>query len=82
MTDPNRRYFWDLVQGSLEIPCIIMLQGTMDLIDKASKLLAISGKKVVILVAKVVAVSLPAGETKSNLSFVIPTEKRRLRWSH
>ena len=40
VADLNRRYSRDLIQGSLEIPCIITLQGAMDLIDKASKLLA------------------------------------------
>ena len=42
VTDLNRRYSRDLIQGGLEIPCVITLQGAMDLIDKASKLLALS----------------------------------------
>jgi len=44
VTDPHRRYSSDLVQGGLEIPCIITLQGTKELIDKARKLLTISSK--------------------------------------
>ena len=32
------------MQGGLEIPCIIRLQGTKELIDKASKLLGISSE--------------------------------------
>ena len=40
--DPNRKYSRDLPQGSLEIPCILTLRGTKDLVDKAVKLLAIS----------------------------------------
>jgi len=47
VTDPHRRYSSDLVQGGLEIPCIIILQGTKELIDKARKLLAISGEIIV-----------------------------------
>ena len=42
--DPHRRYSSDLVQGGLEIPCIITLQGTKELIDKARKLSTISSK--------------------------------------
>ena len=44
VTDSHRRYSSDLVQGGLEIPCIIRLQGTKELIDKASKLLGISSE--------------------------------------
>ena len=32
----------DLPYGGLEIPCVLMLQGTKDLVDKAVRLLAIS----------------------------------------
>ena len=32
----------DLPQGGLEIPCVLTLRGTKDLVDKAVKLLAIS----------------------------------------
>ena len=39
--NPHRRYSSDLVQGGLEIPCTITLQGTKDLTDKARKLLSI-----------------------------------------
>ena len=42
MTDLNRKYSRDLLQGSLEIPCVLMLQGIKDLVDKVVKLLAIS----------------------------------------
>ena len=35
-------YSRDLPQGGLEIPCVLMLRGTKDLMDKAVKLLAIS----------------------------------------
>ena len=42
MTDPNRKYSRDLPQGGLEIPCVLTLRGTKDLVDKAVKLLAIS----------------------------------------
>ena len=42
MADPNRKYSRDLAQGGLEIPCVITLQGTKELIDKANKLLALS----------------------------------------
>ena len=42
VTDLNRKYSRDLPQGGLEIPCVLMLQGTKDLVDKAVKLLAIS----------------------------------------
>ena len=76
VTDLHRRYSWDLVQGGLKIPCVITLQSTTDLIDKASKLLAISDMEIVIPAAKMVTASLPAGETKSNLSLVIPAEKK------
>ena len=44
VTDSHRRYSSDLVQGGLEIPCIIRLQGTKELIDKVSKLLGISSE--------------------------------------
>ena len=54
MTDPNRRYSRDLIQGGLEIPCVITLQGAMDLIDKASKLLALSDMEVVIPATEIV----------------------------
>ena len=40
--DPNRKYSRDLPQSSLEIPCVLMLRGTKDLVDKAVKFLAIS----------------------------------------
>ena len=40
--DPNRKYSRDLLQGGLEIPCVLMLRGTKDLVDKAVRLLAIS----------------------------------------
>ena len=42
VTDPNRKYSRDLPQGGLEIPCVLTLRGTKDLVDKAVKLLAIS----------------------------------------
>ena len=42
VTDPNRKYSRDLPQGGLEIPCVLTLRGTKDLMDKAVKLLAIS----------------------------------------
>ena len=42
VTDPNRKYSRDLPQGGPEIPCILMLQGIKDLVDKAVKLLGIS----------------------------------------
>ena len=42
VTDPNRKFSRDLPQGGLEIPCVLMLRGTKDLVDKAVKLLAIS----------------------------------------
>ena len=42
---PNKKYSWDLVQGGLEIPCILMVRAVKDLVDKASKLLAISDMK-------------------------------------
>ena len=41
VTDPNRKYSRDLPQGGLEIPCVLTLRGTKDLVDKAVKLLAI-----------------------------------------
>ena len=44
VTNPHLRYSSDLVQGGLEIPCIVTLQGTKELIDKARKLLTISSK--------------------------------------
>ena len=46
MTNPHLRYSSDLVQGAcgLEIPCIITLQGTKELIDKTRKLFTISSK--------------------------------------
>ena len=40
--DPNRKYSRDLPQGGLEVPCVLTLRGTKDLVDKAVKLLAIS----------------------------------------
>ena len=46
VTDPHRRYSSDLVQGGLEIRCMIILQGPKELIDKARKLLAISSKSI------------------------------------
>ena len=33
VTDPARKYSGDLVQGDLEIPCVITLLGTKELID-------------------------------------------------
>ena len=33
------------MQGGLEIPCILTLKGSKELVDKASKLLAISNAK-------------------------------------
>ena len=39
--DPNRKYSKDLPQGGLEIPCVLTLRGTKDLVDKFVKLLAI-----------------------------------------
>ena len=42
VTDPNRKYSMDLPYGGLEIPCVLMLQGTKDLVYKAVRLLAIS----------------------------------------
>ena len=49
----------------------------MDLIDKASKLLAISNMEVVIPpVTEVVTTSLQAGETKSDSFLVIPAGKK------
>ena len=42
VTDPNRKYPRDLPQGGLEIPCVLTLLGTKDLVDKAVRLLAIS----------------------------------------
>ena len=42
VTDPNRKYSRDLPQGGLEIPCVLTLQSTKDLVEKAVKLLAIS----------------------------------------
>ena len=39
--DPNRKYSKNLPQGGLEIPCVLTLRGTKDLVDKAVKLLAI-----------------------------------------
>ena len=44
VTDPNRKYSRDLAQGGLEIPCVITLQGTKKLIEKAKKLLTLSKK--------------------------------------
>ena len=41
-TDPNRKYSRDLPQRGLEIPCVLTVRGTKDLVDKAVKLLAIS----------------------------------------
>ena len=46
VTDPNRKYSRDLAQGGLEIPCVITLRGTKELVDKAKKLLAISNKNI------------------------------------
>jgi len=43
VTDPHRRYSSDF---GLEIPCIIMLQRTNELIDNPKKLLAISNKSI------------------------------------
>ena len=44
VTDPNRKYSRDLAQGGLEIPCVITLRGTKELVDKVKKLLAVSIK--------------------------------------
>jgi len=44
ITNPNRRYSRDLVQGGLEIPCKFKFQGSKELTDKAKKLLIISNK--------------------------------------
>ena len=76
VTDLNRRYSRDLVQGGLEIPCVIMLQSTMDLIDKASMLLAISDMEVVIPATEIVTTSLQAGETKSDSFLLIQARKK------
>ena len=46
VTDPNRKYSRDLAQGGLEIPCVITLRGTKELVDKAKKLLALSNESV------------------------------------
>jgi len=46
MTDSNRKYSRDLAQGGLEIPCVITLQGTKELVDKVKKLLAVSIKPI------------------------------------
>ena len=35
VTDPNRKYSRDLPQSGLEIPCVLTLRGTKDLVDKA-----------------------------------------------
>ena len=80
VTDPNRRYSRDLVQGGLEIPCVITLQGTRDLIEKATKLLALSDMKIVIPVTEleVVPAPLKAGtmDANSDSSLVIPPGKK------
>ena len=82
MTDLIRRYSRDLIQDGLEIPCIITLQGAMDLIDKASKLLALSDMEVVIPATEIVTTSLQAGKTNSKTKFnddsflAIPAGKR------
>ena len=34
VTDPNRKYSRDLAQGGLEVPCVITLRGTKELVDK------------------------------------------------
>jgi len=44
ITDPNRNYSRDLVQGGLEIPSKFKFQGFKQLVDKAKKLLAINKK--------------------------------------
>ena len=44
VTDPNRKYSRDLAEGGLEIPCVITLQGTKKLVEKAKKLLNLSKK--------------------------------------
>ena len=46
VTDPNRKYSRDLAQGGLEIPCVITLRGTKELVDKVKKLLAVSNKSI------------------------------------
>ena len=48
----------------------------MDLIDKASKLLAINDMEVVIPATEIVTTSLQAGETKSDSFLVIPAGKK------
>ena len=46
VTDPARKYSGNLVQGGLEIPSVITLRGTKELIDKVNKLLAVSNKSI------------------------------------
>ena len=40
-----KRYFADLIQGGLEIPCHLMLSASIELVDKAKKLLALCEQK-------------------------------------
>ena len=35
----NRRYSWDLIQGGMEILCILILKGKGGIVDRAKKLL-------------------------------------------
>ena len=75
VTDPNRKYSRDLVQGGLEIPCILMLQATKDLVDKASKLLAITDMKAM-PVTETVETSSQVEKKDSNVPPTVPAAKR------
>ena len=44
ITDPQKRYLTDLEQGGLKIPCSLLFQGDLELLEKARKLLLLSEK--------------------------------------